>query len=75
MLSSHHCIMYLVKFFFILSKAVCPWPSVFLMLMNSFSAVLFCYQPADKRKFAYGGLNAGRPVTPPRGATTKNKKK
>lgn len=32
-------------------------------------------QPADKRKFTYGGLNAGRPVTPPRGATNKNKKK
>lgn len=41
-------------------------------LMCSFQIL----KPADKRKFQYGGLNnAGRPVTPPRGATNKNKKK
>jgi len=32
-------------------------------------------KPADKKKFPYGSLNASRPVTPPRGANTKNKKK
>lgn len=26
-----------------------------------------CFQPADKKKFPYGGLNTGRPMTPPRG--------
>lgn len=40
-------------------------------LMCSFQIL----KPADKRKFQYGGLNAGRPVTPPRGANNKNKKK
>lgn len=29
--------------------------------------VLQILKPADKKKFPYGGLNAGRPVTPPRG--------
>lgn len=47
--------------------------------MMSVDETLMCsfqiLKPADKRKFAYGGLNAGRPVTPPRGATNKNKKK
>ena len=32
-------------------------------------------KPADKKKFPYGGLNAGRPVTPPRNSTSKNKGK
>lgn len=40
-------------------------------LMCSFQIL----KPADKRKFQYGGLNLGRPVTPPRGANNKNKKK
>lgn len=40
-------------------------------LMCSFQIL----KPADKRKFQYGGLSAGRPVTPPRGANNKNKKK
>ena len=40
-------------------------------LMCSFQIL----KPADKRKFTYGGLNAGRPVTPPRGANNKYKKK
>lgn len=47
--------------------------------MMSVDETLMCsfqiLKPADKRKFQYGGLNAGRPVTPPRGATNKNKKK
>ena len=30
-------------------------------------------KPADKKKFLYGGLNAGRPVTPPRGVKAKSK--
>jgi len=25
------------------------------------------FQPADKRKYMYGGLSSGRPVTPPKG--------
>ena len=32
-------------------------------------------QPADKKKFPYGGLNSGRPVTPPRAAQQKKGKK
>lgn len=47
--------------------------------MMSVDETLMCsfqiLKPADKRKFAYGGLNAGRPVTPPRGPNNKNKKK
>jgi len=47
--------------------------------MMSVDETLMCsfqiLKPADKRKFTYGGLNAGRPVTPPRGANNKNKKK
>lgn len=47
--------------------------------MMSVDETLMCsfqiLKPADKRKFQYGGLNAGRPVTPPRGTTNKNKKK
>ena len=30
---------------------------------------------ADKKKFPYGGLNSGRPITPPRGGTQKKGKK
>lgn len=45
-----------------------------LCFSEVYSSIL-ALQPADKRKFTYGGLNAGRPVTPPRGATNKNKKK
>lgn len=47
--------------------------------MMSVDETLMCsfqiLKPADKRKFQYSGLNASRPVTPPRGATNKNKKK
>ena len=50
-------------------------PFSFSDVHEQFLSSLFCCQPADKRKFTYGGLNAGRPVTPPRGATNKNKKK
>uniref|UniRef100_A0A8W8K806 Serine/threonine-protein phosphatase n=1 Tax=Magallana gigas TaxID=29159 RepID=A0A8W8K806_MAGGI len=39
--------------------------------MMSVDETLMCsfqiLKPADKKKFPYGGLNAGRPVTPPRG--------
>lgn len=46
--------------------------------MMSVDETLMCsfqiLKPADKRKFQYN-VNAGRPVTPPRGATNKNKKK
>lgn len=46
--------------------------------MMSVDETLMCsfqiLKPADKRKFQYN-MNAGRPVTPPRGATNKNKKK
>jgi hypothetical protein len=45
--------------------------SIFLSYF-SFSSAL---QPADKKKFPYGGLNSGRPVTPPRGAQQKKGKK
>lgn len=42
-------------------------------LMCSFQIL----KPADKRKFQYGAdiLTSGRPITPPRGANNKNKKK
>lgn len=40
-------------------------------LMCSFQIL----KPADKRKFQYSNLPSGRPVTPPRGANNKNKKK
>ena len=36
---------------------------------------LHSFQPADKKKFPYGGLNSGRPITPPRGANQKKAKK
>lgn len=39
-------------------------------LMCSFQIL----KPAEKRKFQYGALNTGRPITPPR-ANNKNKKK
>ncbi|CAH1380898.1 serine/threonine-protein phosphatase alpha-2 isoform [Tribolium castaneum] len=46
--------------------------------MMSVDETLMCsfqiLKPADKRKFQYN-MNAGRPVTPPRGGTNKNKKK
>lgn len=35
----------------------------------------FAFQPADKKKFPYGGINSGRPVTPPRGGNQKKGKK
>ena len=34
----------------------------------------FFSQPADKKKFPYGGLNTARPVTPPRGAANQKNK-
>ena len=47
--------------------------------MMSVDETLMCsfqiLKPADKKKFPYGGLNAGRPVTPPRGATQQKAKK
>lgn len=43
---------------------------------NLVSRPVFPPQPADKKKFPYGSLNTGRPLTPPRGAANqKNKKK
>ena len=46
--------------------------------MMSVDETLMCsfqiLKPADKKKFPYGGLNAGRPVTPPRGATVQKAK-
>ncbi|KAK2165975.1 hypothetical protein LSH36_44g17021 [Paralvinella palmiformis] len=46
--------------------------------MMSVDETLMCsfqiLKPADKKKFPYGGLQAGRPVTPPRGSA-KNKGK
>ena len=33
------------------------------------------FQPADKKKFPYGGMNSSRPVTPPRGSNQKKGKK
>lgn len=32
-------------------------------------------KPADKKKFPYGGLTSGRPVTPPRGGQQGKPKK
>ena len=47
--------------------------------MMSVDETLMCsfqiLKQADKKKFPYGGLNAGRPVTPPRGATQQKAKK
>ena len=37
--------------------------------------LLFVFQPADKKKFPYGGMNVNRPVTPPRGGNQKKGKK
>ncbi len=39
------------------------------------NSLVITLQPADKKKFPYGGLNSGRPVTPPRGANQKKGKK
>jgi len=49
-----------------------------LYVRNRVISVWFPLQilkPADKKKFPYGGLSAGRPVTPPRNSTSKNKGK
>ena len=47
--------------------------------MMSVDETLMCsfqiLKPADKKKFPYGGLNSGRPITPPRGAAQKKGKK
>ena len=47
--------------------------------MMSVDETLMCsfqiLKPADKRHLPYVQLNANRPVTPPRGATNKSKKK
>ncbi|KAB7505140.1 Serine/threonine-protein phosphatase alpha-1 isoform [Armadillidium nasatum] len=47
--------------------------------MMSVDETLMCsfqiLKPADKKKFSYGGLNTGRPVTPPRGAANQKGKK
>ena len=48
------------------------------MVLSNDTGALFTLQilkPADKKKFPYGGLNSGRPVTPPRGQQGKAKKK
>ena len=53
-------------------------PSLLPGAMMSVDETLMCsfqiLKPADKKKFPYGGLNAGRPVTPPRGATVQKAK-
>jgi len=47
--------------------------------MMSVDETLMCsfqiLKPADKKKFPYGGLNTGRPVTPLRGAANQKGKK
>ena len=57
---------------------LCISPSPLLGAMMSVDETLMCsfqiLKPADKKKFPYGGLNAGRPVTPPRGATVQKAK-
>lgn len=40
-------------------------------LMCSFQIL----KPADKRRYVYGASYTGRPITPPRGANNKSKKK
>lgn len=40
-------------------------------LMCSFQIL----KPADKRRYVYGANYTGRPITPPRGANNKSKKK
>lgn len=62
------CISFYSFFFFALIGAMM---SVDDSLMCSFQIL----KPAEKRKFQYGALNTGRPITPPRGANNKNKKK
>lgn len=51
----------------------------FIGAMMSVDDTLMCsfqiLKPADKRKFQYSNLSGGRPVTPPRAANNKNKKK
>ena len=50
-----------------------PFKKYYVHNNNGF---LFCFfQPADKKKFPYGGLSSGRPMTPPRGANQKKGKK
>ena len=39
------------------------------------SICILFFQPADKKKFPYGGMNVNRPVTPPRGGNQKKGKK
>ena len=46
------------------------YPKLHLMIHSQ-----LLLQPADKKKFPYGGLNSGRPITPPRGANQKKAKK
>ncbi|MCP6508674.1 hypothetical protein NL478_28330, partial [Klebsiella pneumoniae] len=47
--------------------------------MMSVDETLMCsfqiLKPADKRKYMYGGLSSGRPVTPPRGSGKQGKNK
>ena len=40
-------------------------------LMCSFQIL----KPADKKKFPYGGIGSGRPITPPRAAANQKKGK
>lgn len=46
-----------------------------IALLLSYSASSQILKPADKKKFNYGGLAAGRPVTPPRGSAATAKAK
>lgn len=54
--------------------------SIFVGAMMSVDDTLMCsfqiLKPADKRRFVYPNFgSSGRPLTPPRGANNKNKKK
>lgn len=48
-------------------------PFYSISLINN--SISFKLQPADKKKFPYGGMNSNRPVTPPRGGNQKKGKK
>jgi serine/threonine-protein phosphatase PP1 catalytic subunit len=73
----------LVYRYSILHKEISFYPLVLKFdnagAMMSVDETLMCsfqiLKPADKKKFPYGGLNSGRPITPPRGGTQKKGKK
>ena len=63
-----------------MSSLVSPDKTITLKNVFTYLQRLISYlqilKPADKKKFPYGGLNSGRPVTPPRGGQQgKGKKK